>query len=60
MMFIFNEHNVFLFLRYYGQLKPKGHVIACRITAENPDEVYNISNCKFTQLVIYERDKHAK
>ena len=30
--------NVINFDVHHGTLKPKGHVIACRVTAENPDE----------------------
>ena len=30
---------MFLFFSFYGKINPKGHVIAARITAENPDEV---------------------
>ena len=38
-MIILEILSLFFFFRFYGTLKPKGHVIACRITAENPDEV---------------------
>lgn len=36
---------------FYGILKPKGHVVACRITAENPDEVRIIDHFKKINFV---------
>eukprot|EP00111_Clytia_hemisphaerica_P003152 TCONS_00008959-protein len=38
------------FTDYYGKLKPKGHVIACRITAENPDEGFKPSSGTIKEL----------
>ena len=39
---------------YHGTLKPKGHVIACRVTAENPDEGRRnrVENHRFSNVLL--------
>lgn len=38
------------FSKYFGELQPKGHVIATRITAENPDEGFKPSSGTIKEL----------
>lgn len=42
--------NLINYPQYYGKLKPRGHVIACRITAENPDEGFKPSSGTIKEL----------